>query len=199
MSRAKFLGNNGLFCYVSICKFGSLKNPFVMITNLSELCFRFRRFIFLMQTKKVISMNYSSSASSWKPLEWVRLDLIFCMRDIYIISNLKPLIKLTGSSRRSKLKDILSWSISQIITKIITISTKIFISYVMKRGILFWISWKVNGNNNMISISQWRESHCRSNASIKKERNPKEQSMRMTVWDLSRKGNQLSKVIWDKL
>ena len=57
------------FCEVigffsSICKFGSFKNPFATITSLSELYFRFIRFILLVQTKKVISMNYGSSASS---------------------------------------------------------------------------------------------------------------------------------------
>ena len=45
--RAKFLGSNGLFCFISICKFGSFKNPFTMITSLSELYFRIRRFILL--------------------------------------------------------------------------------------------------------------------------------------------------------
>ena len=52
-----------LFCFSKICKFGSFKNPFATITSLSELYFRFRRFILLVQTKKVISMNYGSSAS----------------------------------------------------------------------------------------------------------------------------------------
>ena len=37
VTRAKFLGSNGLFCFISICKFGSFKNPFAMITGLSEL------------------------------------------------------------------------------------------------------------------------------------------------------------------
>ena len=37
VSRAKFLGTDGLFCFTSICKFGSFKNPFAMITSLSEL------------------------------------------------------------------------------------------------------------------------------------------------------------------
>ena len=45
-------------------KFGSSKNPFAMITSLSELYFRFRRFTLLVQTKRVISMNYDSSRSS---------------------------------------------------------------------------------------------------------------------------------------
>ena len=36
--RAKFLGSDGL-CFISICKFGSFKNPFATITSLSELYF----------------------------------------------------------------------------------------------------------------------------------------------------------------
>ena len=32
-----FLGSDWLFCFISICKFGSFKNPFVTITSLSEL------------------------------------------------------------------------------------------------------------------------------------------------------------------
>ena len=62
--RAKFLGSDGLFCSSSVCKFGSFKNPFATIASLSEFYFRFRRFILLVQTKKVISMNYGSSTSS---------------------------------------------------------------------------------------------------------------------------------------
>ena len=50
-------------CFSSICKFGSFKNPFPTITSLPELYFRFRRFILLVQTKKVISMDYGSSTS----------------------------------------------------------------------------------------------------------------------------------------
>ena len=54
------------FWEVMMCKFGSFKNPFAMINSLSELYFRFRRFILLVQTKKVISLNYDSSTSNWK-------------------------------------------------------------------------------------------------------------------------------------
>ena len=43
--RAKFLGSDGLVCFIRICKFGSFRKPFATITRLSELCFRFRRFI----------------------------------------------------------------------------------------------------------------------------------------------------------
>ena len=94
----KFLGSDGLFCFISICKFGSFKIPFATITSMPKLYFWFRRFILLVQTKKVISMNYGSSISSWKHWKWVRLDLILSIRNIYINSNLKPLIKCTSSS-----------------------------------------------------------------------------------------------------
>ena len=53
-----------IFCFICICKFGSFKNPFAMINSLSELYFRFRSFILLVETKKVISMNYGSWTSS---------------------------------------------------------------------------------------------------------------------------------------
>ena len=46
-------------CFISICKFDSFKNLSAMITSLSELYFRIRRFILLIQMKKkVISMCY---------------------------------------------------------------------------------------------------------------------------------------------
>ena len=115
-------------------------------SNLLELYFRIRRFILLVQTKKVISMNCGRNTRNWKPRRWIRLDLIFSMRDIYINSNLNPLTKFTSSSRSTKFKDILPWNISQMITKTIPISTRIVITYAMKRGIPLWIWWKVNGN-----------------------------------------------------
>ena len=106
----------------------------------------------------MISMNYSSSTSCWKPWRWVRFDLILTMRDIHNNSNLNPLTKYTSSSRSAKFKDILPWNISQMITKTISISTRIVISYAMNQGISFCVYWKVKGNwdNNMIRISQWR-------------------------------------------
>ena len=134
--RTKFLGSDGFFCFSSICKFGSFKNPFATITSLPELYLR-TRFFSLVQTKKVISMNYGSSTSSWKPWRWMRLNLILMMRDIYINSNLNPLTKFISSSRSTEFKDILPSNISQMITKTITISTRVVISYAMKWGILF--------------------------------------------------------------
>ena len=93
MARAKFMRSDGLFYFLSKCKFGSFKNPFGPITSLSELSFVFRRFIL----KKVISVNYGSRTSRWKPWRWVRLDLILTMRDIYINCNLSSLTKFTSN------------------------------------------------------------------------------------------------------
>ena len=121
--------------------------------------------------KKKVSMNYSSSKSSWKLWRWLRLDLVLLMRDIYISSNLKPLTKLTSSSKSSEFNNISSHGIS-LIKKTIPISTRTVISYAMKWGISLWIWWKVNGkwDNNVIRISQWRESHRRVNTSIRRKK-----------------------------
>ena len=75
---AKFLGSDRPHYFISISTMHiwQLQEPFATITSLSELSVRLRRFILLVQTKKVISMNYGSSSSSWKPWRWVRLDLI---------------------------------------------------------------------------------------------------------------------------
>ena len=43
---------NGLFYFINICKFSSFKNPFATITSLSEIYFKSRRFILLVQKKK---------------------------------------------------------------------------------------------------------------------------------------------------
>ena len=172
-SKASLLGTHGVFCFISVCKFGSFNNPFAMIASLSELYFRFRRFVLLVQAKKMISVNYGNTRSSCKPWRWLRLDLIIFRRDIYVNSNLDPLRKLTSSSRSIEFKDIFPWNISQMITKTTLIGMTIAISNAMKLGILlWWIWWKFNGSwdNSMIRISQWRESHCRKNTSIRRNK-----------------------------
>ena len=67
----------------------------------------------------------------------MRLDLIFIMRDIYIDCNLNALTISTSNSRSTKSEDFLLWNISQVITKTISISTRIVISYAVKRGVSF--------------------------------------------------------------
>ena len=106
-----------------------------------------------------------------KPWRWERLDLVLLMR-IYINSNLNPITKFTSSSRSTEFKDILPWNISKMITKTITISLRIVLSNLMKRGIPLSIWWKVNRNwdNNMIRNSQWRERHCRTYTSVRRKK-----------------------------
>ena len=87
------------------------------------------------------------------------------------------------------------------ISKTIPISKRIVISDAMKWGILLQTWWKVNGNwdNNMIRIFQCRESHCRTNTIVRRKKEiQKNRTMRISVWDPSRKRNYLSKVIWDR-
>ena len=145
VTRAKILGSDWLFCFISICRFG---------INLSKLYFRFKRFILLVQSRKLIFMSYEGSINSWKPWIWVKLDFIFKMRDIYINCNPNPLTKFTSSNRSTDFKDILPWNISQMNTKTTSISTTIIISYPMKQGFLFWVWRKDNGDrdNNKIKF-----------------------------------------------
>ena len=72
----------------------------------------------------------------------------------------------------AEFKDILPWNNSQMVTKTILISTRIVISYEMKRGILYWVYWEVtvNWDNNVIRISQWIESHCRTNICVRRKK-----------------------------
>ena len=124
-----------------------LQEPFCNVTSLSERYFRSRRFILLVQSKKVISM-IGSSTSNWKPWRWVRFDLILTIRGTYINFNLNPLKKLTSSSRSTKFIDILPWNICQMITK--TIATRWngascfeFIGKSMETETTIW--WKSGG------------------------------------------------------
>ena len=83
------------------------------------------------------------------------------------------------------------------IMKTIPISMRIVISYVMKRGILLWIWWRVNGNwdNNMIKISQWRE-NILEQILASEERN---KSKRAGIWE-SQSGIRIRRLtIWVRL
>ena len=128
--RTTFLGSDGLFYFISICKFDSFWNPFKTITNFSELYFSFWRFIPLVQTKKkwilwnlVAAQTEDEWGLTWY-LQWGNIHP----------SNLSPLTKFTSSSTSMQFKHILPWNISQMITKTIPISTRTVISYSMKQG-----------------------------------------------------------------
>ena len=134
---------------------GSLKKAFATV-NQPVWTLLWIQKLYSVCTKEVISMNYGSSTSWWKPWRWVSFNLILTMRDTYVNVDLNPLTKFTSrSSRKTEFKDILPWNISQMIMKTIPISTRIVISYAMKQDTLFSAYWKVNGNwdNNKIKSS----------------------------------------------
>ena len=60
--KAKFLRSDGFFCFSSILKFGSFKNPFAMV--IVCLNFNLDSDLLMVQTKKVISVNYGSRIKS---------------------------------------------------------------------------------------------------------------------------------------
>ena len=111
-----------------------------MITSLSE-------YDIYAGGKNKRSDFYGSSTSSWKPWKWMKLDLIFMMRDKSIPARTHPQ-KFSTSSRNTKFNDILSWSITQMITKTIPVCMRILMSYTVKRDITFWVWRRVNGNMN---------------------------------------------------
>ena len=87
-------------------------------------------------------------------------------------------------------KNVFPWEISQMITKTVLISTRIFICSALKRDIPYFVWQKLNGNwgNNMIRIFQWRESHCRTNTKVRvKNQIQKIRTVRVTVRPPSRK------------
>ena len=61
------------------------------------------------------SMSYGSSISSWRPWKWMTFDLTFRIWNIYINFTLETCTKFSSSSRRTKLKDMFWWNISQMI------------------------------------------------------------------------------------
>ena len=167
-TRAKFLGSNKLFCFISISMFDSLKNPFETITSLSELYSRVRRFVQLIQTKELVSLSYGSSTSNWKPWRSMRLNLIFTMMDIIINSILDPLIKFSTSRRSTKFKGTVSWNNSQLITKTSLFSIRIVTSCL---GISFLSSNKDQYNwDNMIRVFKWKQNYWRANTSFRRDK-----------------------------
>ena len=68
--RAKFQGSDRLFCFISICKFSSVKNSFETITSLSEFHFRCRLFILLVQTKAMVALPAAKNLWHEWELTW---------------------------------------------------------------------------------------------------------------------------------
>ena len=68
--RTKLLESDGLFCFSSICKCDSFKNPFATITSLFELCFKFRRFIRIFRERWAIAC--ASTHSHLEMSRWAK-------------------------------------------------------------------------------------------------------------------------------
>ena len=126
---------------------------------LAYLNFTLDSIFLLVQTERVNSVNYGNSTSSWKPWRLVKIDEGY-------IHQFQP----EPTHKIHNFKGIFPWNISQTIINNISTNTRIVGSYAIKRSILFWICWRANGNwdSNMIRISQCRESHCRTNTSVRR-------------------------------
>ena len=128
------------------------------------------------QKIEVISMNCGSSTQSWKPLWWVRLHLIFTMRDTYNNSNLNSLRKFNSSSRSTKFKDIFPWNIFQIIMKTLPISMTILTSFLWNEA----SCCQFDGQSMETETTTWSEFRDGEEAIVEQvlasdKRNPKEQ------------------------
>ena len=115
---------------MQVCSF---KNPFAMLTSLSELNFTFRRFTLLVKMKEVKTMTAAQATENHGD-DW----------------------GLTWYLQWGIYTSIPTWNHSQ---NSLAAAEALTLSYAMKQGTLFWFFWKVNGNwdNNMIRISQWKE------------------------------------------
>ena len=95
-------------------------------------------------------------------------NLILMISDIYINSNLNPLKKFTSSSKSTKFKVTSHGYISNDYEDHATQHENNH----QLRCNPFWVWRKFNGNwdNNLIRISKCRESHCRINTSVRRNK-----------------------------
>ena len=125
------------------------------------------------------------------------LDLMFATEDIIIDNKLDPFN--TPSSRSTEVNDIHLQSISQMITEIIPINTRILISCAIKKSFPFWVSWKPNENWD----NKWWEFPTGGRATwdqvLASEEINKCKRARVTIMDPGRKCNHLRKLISNRV
>ena len=102
---AKFLESYRVFCFISTGTLGSFGNSFPAVTSLSQPCFRHWRFILLVQTKEMISINYGSSTSIWK-------TLYDAMNDNKLIPSMDPLTNWAAATVEESILKISSYRAS---------------------------------------------------------------------------------------
>ena len=113
----KFLANNFALSYVKDNTFGPFNRRGIAVLSL------FRTLLAIRQKSR-------------EPSFWERMDYLVLVAYASLAEpNLNPLKKFTSSNRSTEFKDISPWNISQMMTKTIPISTRIVISYTMKRDI----------------------------------------------------------------
>ena len=172
--------------FISICKFGSFKNPFEMITSLSKLYFKFIRFILLVQIKKWFLWTIAAAQAAenhedeWGST-WYFWWGIYTSISTWAHSQNSLAAAEALSLKASSHGTSLEWSqrLSQ--------SAQEVISNAMKWGIQGLIQKEkvdicapqsvhqcrehpVSTPEKMIRIFQWRETHCRTNTSIRRNK-----------------------------
>ena len=138
---ATFLGSDTLFCFISMREFESFKNPFAIITDLSEFHVRCRKSVLLIHTKKVVSMSYCNKTIYWKPWRWMTW---YSRWGIY-----SPILTWTHLQNSAAATEAPSLKISSHVTSVkksIPIHTRTVTTWAMKRVIPFWVWNKVSWN-----------------------------------------------------
>ena len=98
MPWAKFLGS-GRFCFISISKFGSFKNPFTMIVSLSKLYFRSKQ-----KEKDFCEPWAPAQVAENNGDDWGLTKYLWW--GMYTSISTWPLTKFTRSSRSTKFNNI---------------------------------------------------------------------------------------------
>ena len=111
----------------------------------------------------------------------------------------KPPTKFTGSSKRTEFKDILPWITCKMITTNVPISPRIVMNYAMKRDICceddgMWMETETTLSEFLNGGKAFVEEILASQKRNKSKRAWHWES----VWNPSRKGNYLSKVVWNR-
>ena len=163
-----------------------------MITSLPEFHFRCRRLILLVQTKEVISTSYGSSTNSVSPIINIRSSLThlhsfygdewgstwYLWWEIYT-----SFPAWTHSWNSVPGEEAMSLKISTYETS--PNNHEEHPNQLDNNNNLcdekgFWVWRKVNSkwDNNMVRISQWRGSHCRTNVTVWRKK-----SKRAGLWE----------------
>ena len=93
-----------------------------------------------------------------------------------------------NSCKGTEFKDVLPWN-----KKVVQISTRIAMNYAVKRAIILWVWWKLNGNWDMKMIIKEKRTVSEGIKKSKKAGLVQSQS-----WIRVGKLNHVSKVIWDR-